>query len=156
VTNQMPRRQDPRLPEYDYSQQGGYFVTICTKDRSPILSQIVGGDAHIAPSVRLTPLGEVVEKYILSMPGIEKYVIMPNHVHFIVTIRNGSMWASTPTAGLPSLVRSFKTLVTKAHGFPVWQRGYYDHILRDDNDFLRVWKYMDENPAHWAEDEYHP
>ena len=60
------------------------------------------------------------------------------------------MWASAPTA-----VRSFKTLVTKQFGAPVWQRGYYDHIIRDESDFLRIWRYIDENPARWADDEYY-
>ena len=58
---------------------------------------------------------------------------------------------TAPTLDLPKLVRSFKGLCTKAAGHPIWQRGYYDHIIRDENDFLRCWKYLDENPVSWQE-----
>ena len=157
----MQTRKNPRLAGYDYSRHGIYFVTICTADRQSLLGTIrpaVGGDAHIAPSltdstaaVDLTPLGRVVEKYLRSMPGVEKYVVMPDHVHILVRIADGPMKASAPTASLPQLIRSLKGLCTKAAGHPIWQRGYYDHIIRDENDFLHCWKYLDENPVSWQE-----
>ena len=71
------------------------------------------------------------------------------------TMENGAMWASPPTQTLGSLVRSFKTLVTKAAGQKIWQRSYYDHVIRNEADYLRIWQYMDTNPAHWAEDDYY-
>ena len=118
----------------------------------------VGGDAHIAPhmaeppaAVNLTSLGRVVEKYLHSMPGVDRYVVMPDHVHILVRIAGRPMRTSAPTVSLPKLVRSFKGLCTKAAGHPIWQRGYYDHIIRDENDFLRCWKYLDENPVSWQE-----
>ena len=92
-------RKPTRIPEYDYSQNGIYFVTICTQNRQPILSHIVGDDAHIVP----TPYGDVVEKYIRNVPEIEKYVIMPDHIHMIIRLDNGSMWASTPEVSLGRL-----------------------------------------------------
>lgn len=174
----MQTRKNPRLSGYDYSRDGIYFVTICTADRQSLLGTIrpaVGGDAHIAPpspgtsvsvggdayiapsltdstaAVDLTPLGRVVEKYLRSMPGVEKYVVIPDHVHILVRIADGPMKASAPTASLPQLIRSLKGLCTKAAGHPIWQRGYYDHIIRDENDFLRCWKYLDENPVSWQE-----
>ena len=157
----MQTRKNPRLSGYDYSREGVYFVTICTEDRQRLFGTIrlaVGGDAYIAPpsmessaTVGLTPLGKVVEKYLRSMPGIEKYVVMPDHVHFLVRIADGPMRASAPTVSLTKLVRSFKGLCTKAAGRPIWQRGYYDHIVRDENDFLRCWKYLEENPVSWQE-----
>ena len=147
----MQTRKNPRLAGYDYSRHGIYFVTICTADRQSLLGTIrpaVGGDAHIAPpspgtsvsvggdayiapsltdstaAVDLTPLGRVVEKYLRSMPGVEKYVVMPDHVHVLVRIADGPMRASAPTASLPQLIRSLKGLCTKAAGHPIWQRGY--------------------------------
>ena len=157
----MQTRKNPRLAGYDYGRHGIYFVTICTADRQRLLGTVppaVGGDAHIAPpsmesstAVDLTPLGKVVEEYLRSMPGMEKYAVMPDHVHFLVRIACGPMRASAPTASLPKLVRSLKGLCTKAAGRPIWQRGYYDHIIRDENDFLRCWKYLGENPAGWQE-----
>ena len=82
---------------------------------------------------------------------------MPNHIHFVVSIGapNGSMWASTPTKSLGSLVRSFKTLVSKAVGKTIWQRNYYEHVIRNEADYLRIRQYMADNPAYWAEDEYY-
>ena len=174
-----PQRRDPRLKSWDYGQNGAYFITVCTKNRDLTLGTIVGGDAHIAPRVRLTALGELARGYLRSVPGILKFVVMPNHVHFIVALENGPMrapppmrtgaepeggpmWASAPTGAdakpavtIPKLVRSYKTLVTKACGAPVWQRGYHDHVIRGEEDFLRVWTYIDHNPLKWELDEYY-
>ena len=111
-----PVRKNLRLKSWDYTSGGTYFITICTKDRRHTLSAIVGGDAYIAPQIRLTPLGQLAEHYLSSIPGMIKFVVMPNHVHFLVTLENGPMRASAPT--LTNVVRSFKTLVTKAWGAP--------------------------------------
>ena len=150
-----PARQRNRLTEYDYSQPGAYFVTICTKDRKCILSRIVGGDAYIAPQMVLSAQGKVVEQYIKTIPGIDSYTIMPNHIHFVVCIsaENGSMWASTPTKTLGSLIRSFKTMVTKTIGEKIWQRYYYDHVIRDREDYDGHVRYICENPLRWRYDE---
>jgi REP element-mobilizing transposase RayT len=182
-------RKHNRLAEYNYSQPGAYFITVCVKDHKCILSTIVGGDAHIAPNAstivggdahiapnastivgadayigpypKLTNLGNVVEKYLKTIPGIGPYVIMPNHVHMILHIsatdvRQGPMWASAPTeASVPSLVRSWKTLVSKEVGRSIWQRSYYDHIIRDEQDYLIKAKYIAENPARWEKDDYY-
>ena len=144
-------RKPTRLPDYDYATAGAYFITICTKDRKKILSTIhpVGDDAHIVP----TPIGRLVDKYIQSIPGIEKYVIMPNHIHLIIRIADGPMWASAPTPSIPSRIRSFKTLVTKDYGENIFQRSYYDHIIRGEQDYRDVWQYIDQNPARWMEDD---
>ena len=88
---ELPKRKPPRLPEYDYASPGAYFVTICTKDRRCILSDITAG---AAPCLQLTDTGKIVEQYILSterMTGfhVDNYVIMPNHIHMILRIDNG-------------------------------------------------------------------
>ena len=156
--SELPRRKSPRLTEFDYAH-GWYFVTICTDKRREILGTIVGGDAHIAPHTELSACGCIADEYIRRIPGIDTYVIMPNHIHMVIRIgmamENGAMWASPPTKTLGSLVRSFKTLVTKAAGQKVWQRSYYDHVIRNEADYLRIWQYMDSNPAHWTEDDYY-
>ena len=114
-------------------------------------------DAYIDPQVYLSPYGRIVERYIKTIPGIDKYVIMPNHVHLIIRIdaAKGPMWASAPTQSLSSRIRSFKTLVSKEIGRSLWQRSYYDHVIRNEADYLRIWQYIDENPAKWTEDEYY-
>lgn len=156
-----PNRKQNRLADYDYSQPGAYFITVCTKDRKNILSTIVGADAHIGPRIALTSEGVVVEKYIKTIPGIGAYVIMPNHVHMILHISandivEGPMWASAPTrVHIPLLVRSFKTLVSKEIGQSIWQRSYYDHIIRDEHDYVVKARYIEENPIRWQDDKYY-
>ena len=156
----MEQRKKNRLPGHDYSQPGAYFITICTKDHKCILSTIVGADAYIGPRVALTPIGMVVEKYIKNIPGVGAYVIMPNHVHMILHISSnnilqGPMWASAPTnASVPALVRSWKTLVSKELGQSIWQRSYYDHVIRDEQDYLTKVQYIEANPAKWFHDDY--
>ena len=84
------KRKNNRLDNFDYSSAGYYFVTLCVKDTCCILSHVVGCDAHIAPLVELTDIGTVALNHLLRIPGIDKYVIMPNHIHFIVKI-DGTM-----------------------------------------------------------------
>lgn len=144
-------RKANRLQKYDYSQNGAYFITICTQERRRILSEIVGDDAHIVPK----PYGRVAEKYIRNVPEIKKYVIMPDHIHMIILLDNGSMWASTPTGKKPqnnrvsNIVRSLKVLVSKEIGEAIFQRSYYDHVIRNQQDFNEVWQYIDGNPKKW-------
>ena len=85
------------------------------------LSRVVGADAHIGPCTELTDWGSIVETYLLRIPGIDTYVIMPNHVHMIVRIESGDgpMWASAPTQSVSDRIRSFKTLVSKQIGVSI-------------------------------------
>ena len=120
----------------------------------------VGADAHIGPSVVLSDTGKIVEKYTRSIPGIAEYTIMPNHVHMILRISarevtQGPMWASAPTdTNIEKLMRSWKILITKELGQSIWQRSYYDHIIRDEQDYVTRAQYIMNNPAKWHEDKY--
>ena len=90
--------------------------------------------------------------------AIETYVIMPNHVHFVITVSACSGPSRTPAptnARLPAFISTWKRFTNKKAGFPLWQRGYYDRIIRNEADYPRIWQYIDQNPAHWAEDEYY-
>ncbi len=82
------------------------------------------------------------------------YVIMPNHIHMIIEIHreNGSMWASTPTQSVSQLIKSFKILVTKQIGFSLWQRSFHDHIIRNEQEYEKIWEYIATNPLKWEED----
>ena len=157
----LPARKKHRLAKDLYSQPGAYFITVCVKDRKPILSTIVGADDLIGPQVQLSHIGAVVEKYIRSVPGIGHYVIMPNHVHMILHISEkdtsgGPMWSSAPTEGnVQNVVRTWKTLITRELGESIWQRGYYDHIIRSEKDFTKIAEYITGNPGKWAEDKYY-
>ena len=158
----LPKRRPNRLPHFDYSTPGAYFVTICTQDRKCILGTIVGGGALDAPSIRLSPWGQVVNQRILSgnnIPGIsvDKFVIMPNHVHIILLVyetnHHGTSKAPSPTnAQIPHFVSTFKRFCHRDIGKPVFQRSYHDHVIRDEKDYLKIWEYIDNNPARWKED----
>ena len=156
----MPDRKKHRLDKALYSQPGAYFITVCVKDHRCLLSAIVGADDHIGPRVQLTEIGKVVDKYTKQIPGIGIYVIMPNHVHMIVHISaklsgNGPMWSSAPTdTNIPSVVRTWKTMITKELGQSVFQRSYYDHVIRDEQSYVEIAEYIKGNPGKWAEDKY--
>ena len=100
-----------------------------------------------------------MEKYIRRIPGLKKYVIMPNHVHMIIVISdgegNGPMRASAPTPGISQRVRSFKIMVTKELGFSSFQRSFCDHIIRNDAEYEQIWQYIENNPARWEEDRFY-
>ena len=138
-------RKRNRLDDFDYNQSGAYFVTICVKDRKRILCDIVGDDAHIVPK----KYGTIVEKYICNVPEVKKYVIMPDHIHMIIKIESGAMRASPPTNKISNIVRSIKTLTTKEIGHPIFQRSYYDHVIRNEQDYNEIWKYIENNPSKW-------
>ena len=171
---ELPKRKPIRAKGFDYSEAGAYFVTICTEGRKHILSEITTGeniydtvgcgalDALNAPRVKLTQYGEIVEKYIISTNNIknvnvEKYVIMPNHIHMIIVVdNNGTPKASSPTnAVIPHVISTFKRFINREIGHPIFQRSYHDHIIRNEKDYTEIYQYIENNPARWAEDKYY-
>ena len=163
----LPKRKGTRLKGFDHSSAGAYFVTVCTKDRKRILSDIikpsVGVGAHDDPQIQLTEMGKVAERYLLSsenIPGvkIDRYVIMPDHIHAIIFLypdeyasqKDGSSRAPTPTNEmLPHIVSTFKRFCNKEIGNNIFQRGYMEHIVRDREDYEARSKYIYENPIRW-------
>ena len=156
----LPKRKPTRLKDYDYSSEGAYFITICTKDKQKMLCDIVGDGAHDVPKINFSPMGEIVEKYILSTNKIseltvDKYVVMPNHIHLILLIQNqnGTSKAPSPTNSIIShSISTFKRFVNKDIGHNIFQRSFHDHIIRDEKDYLKIWKYIDTNPQKWSDD----
>ena len=156
----LPNRKSTRLKNYDYSQNGYYFITICTHNRKNILCDIVGGGAYDAPKIILSKCGEIVDKYILStnnIPNItvDKYVIMPNHIHLLLFVENanGTPRASSPTNNIIShSVSTLKRFVNREMGHNIFQRSFHDHIIRGEQDYLEIWNYIDTNPQKWQED----
>ena len=157
----MNSRKNPRLTGYDYSQSGIYFITVCTKDRRSSLSRIVGGDDLGAPRVELYENGRAAEQNLVRMNGVydgvsvESYVIMPNHVHFLLNVRNGAPGSSPPTNTVSKFVAAFKKFTNKQCDEKLWQRGFYDHVIRDESDFAAHIAYINDNPAKWADDRYY-
>lgn len=160
----MQCRKNNRLSNFDYSKNGCYFITICVKDRKNILSQIVGDGVLDVPTIKLSEYGKIVNDTILEMNNyyntftVKEYVIMPNHIHFIVEIKcsNGTSRTPSPTNSLlAQFVSTFKRFVHKKCGNQIFQRSYYDHIIRDDEDYLKISRYILENPVKFKEDKYY-
>ena len=164
----MRNRRSMRLPEYDYSQSGVYFVTICTYRFSSFFGRIVSG------KVQLNSLGRLVEeewkRTAAVRPSVEVdlYVVMPNHVHGLLWISDNpadqvSNDSETILANsLGSIIAQFKSIVTKrsrrlaiAPNSPIWKRNYYDHIVRSERALERIRNYIIENPARWSEDRFY-
>ena len=158
----LPSRKKVRLEDYDYSENGVYFVTVCTTGRAPLLSSIRVGDGLCAvPSIELTPIGIEVERSIrfleqhYSQVTLEKYVIMPNHIHLLLGLY-GDLSGGDGTPPLHSLIGRMKSFTTKAYGKTLWQRSFYDRIVRNEQEFQAYWQYIEYNPLKWEEDVLHP
>ena len=159
-------RKANRLAEYDYSQNGAYFITVCVKQRLCALAKIVGGGVLDAPQVILSDYGKIVENRIQSMNETYstiqtvKYVIMPNHIHLLVHITEeekicseGTSRTPSPTNALiPRYVPTLKRMCNQDIGSNLWQRSYHDHVIRGEKDYQMIWQYIDTNPVRWKQD----
>jgi putative transposase len=178
-------RRSIRLPTYDYTQPGAYFVTICTQNRECVLGEVIQGQ------MVLNARGQMVESVWRQLPQhyprveVDAFVVMPNHVHGIVIlvgagpracperparprVDSGQSQGIAPTISLPDVVHRFKSLTTAKYRtgvlqdgwqpFPgrLWQRNYYERVVRNDNDLARIRQYIVDNPARWQEDPENP
>lgn len=160
-----------RLTEYDYWSPGAYFITACTFDRAFLFGEVRDGVLF------LNDLGRLIHEtwdwlgHHYPLVSTQEHVVMPNHFHGIILIQEagsrGSRAASTDSSEeSPSLIRlvnAFKTVSAKrinsirgTPGVPVWQRGFYDHIVRNELDLNRVREYIRANPLQWSVDEENP
>ena len=160
-------RRSIRLKGYDYAQAGAYFVTVCTQDRVCLFGNVVDG------KMRLNAVGQMVQAAWGDLPNhyphveLDEFVIMPNHVHGIIFIV-GAGFKPAPTIpikchGLAEIVRAFKTFSARRinqhlgmSGVPVWQRNYYEHIIRDESSLNRIRQYILDNPLRWTLDRENP
>ena len=181
--SQKHHRRSIRLQGYDYSQPGGYFVTIVTYHRDLLFGEIVNEE------MQLNDLGKIADECWYTIPKhfpnveLGAHVVMPNHVHGIIVITNsrgGTIKSSFPVraqhaaplqtpqqqpnvkpGSLGAIVRSYKSAVTRRIGREhnitgIWQRNYYEHILRDHKDWDRIHRYIESNPSMWEDDEENP
>lgn len=165
----LPVRRSNRLPEYDYSQNGAYFVTFCVKEHKWIFWETkVGAIINRPPgTVPLNEAGRIVEQAIQNIgvcyPGVivEKYVIMPNHVHLLLLLQQYDV-RGMPTNGrliiaptdISKIVQQLKSYVTKRLGRSVWQKSFHDHVIRNETSYRQIWTYIDENPLKSDQDCY--
>ena len=158
--NKLPKRKPARLKEYDYTANGAYFITICTQNRKELLCSIVGTGVLDRPKIELSQYGVIAEEQIKKMNdfydciSVEKYVIMPNHIHLLISLNsaNGRSRPPVPTvinnanSEISKFVGTFKRFTNKEYGKNIWQRSFYDHIIRGEEDFREIWEYIDGNP----------
>ena len=152
-------RKSIRLKEYDYTKEGMYFITICIQNRECILSEIVGAPDLWCPKIQLTDIGEIIkenisniEKYYEDIKIIE-YVIMPNHIHFILHILSGQVRSPAPTVF--QIIHALKRITFKQIGYSIWQRNYYEHIIRNEKELYKIIEYIRYNPNNWLQDKYY-
>ncbi len=165
-------RRSIRLPGYDYSQAGAYFVTVCTQYRECLFGEIANGQ------MRLNEFGEIILKWWDALPGyyryanLDEFVVMPNHVHGIIVLTCGEATSSSQEKApdlsidkrtLGQLVGYFKFNCSKeinqcrdTEYARVLQRGYYEHIIRNDREWNTIVQYIRENPARWRTDPDNP
>ena len=187
-------RKELRLKDFSYSENAAYFITICCRNMEHLLAKIetetsrdcqaVGVGVLDDPSppvltrpefVRtLTGTGEIVERKIVEMSesfsgaDIDTFVVMPNHIHLLMSIYQGKGSSRTPTPTafsetnqkrsneqIPAFVSYLKRSTNRMSGQKIWQRGYYDHVIRDYPDYCRIWDYINNNPYRWYEDKYY-
>ncbi|MDF1513651.1 MAG: transposase [Anaerolineae bacterium] len=173
TNSELPQRKPTRYKGYDYTTLGMYFVTVCTQNHACALGKIYN-------DIVLTKMGQIAHACWVDLPNhysnieLDKFVIMPNHVHGIITIlsyENALREVLCQAAGVPSrtapvkryclseIVRGFKTFSTRrinqflnTPGRAFWQRSFYDHIIRNDRDLQRIRQYIFTNPFKWLED----
>jgi len=176
------RHRSIRLPGYDYTQAGAYFITVCTRDRQCLCGDIIDGES------RLSAEGQIVEEcwkgISIHFPEItpDVFVVMPNHLHGVLWIEAKGAACSAPTIerfgrpvsnSVPTIVRSFKAAVTRQINLlhsrgtapervegraptTIWQRNYYERVIRNEEELRRIRQYIVENPLRWALDRENP
>jgi putative transposase len=150
-------RRSIRLAGYDYAQPGAYFVTICTCNRELSLQT-----ERVKDAVRSAWLGLPAR---FPRVVLDEFVVMPNHLHGIIILAPtaASKGAASGTPTLGQIIRAFKSLaaieanrILGSSGRPFWQRNYYEHVIRDENELNTIRQYTRDNPVNWLEDPDNP
>jgi putative transposase len=153
----LPRRKQLRLSGFDYSTVGAYFVTICTRNRQLLLGEVVDGE------LTLNVMGEAVKVAWNDIPNhftgvaLDAFVIMPNNVHGILLLTDIVGAEACPARcgharTLPMIVGSFKSTASRQIGNRIWQRSYWERVLRNEDELNRCRAYIDKNPLRWPTD----
>lgn len=156
------RRRSIRLKNYDYSQAGLYFLTICVRNKHCLFGQVENG------KMILNDAGKMIENEWLKIPdlfpntNLEEYVVMPNHFHAILEIVNqnekrlGDMVGAFQSITTVEYIRGVKKYGWKRFDRKLWQRNYWEHIIRGWNAYSNISNYIIENPSKWKNDQLHP
>ncbi len=159
----LAKRKRNRINGFRYNDIGGYFITVCTKDRQCILwnaAYVAGENVGLRQYPPLNKYGTVVDDAIKLInhhyPSVtvDHYIIMPNHIHLLLQIRNTNSNIGAPA--IMTVVQQFKGYVTKKIGKSIWQRSFHDHVVRNQKDYNRIAKYIYNNPITWKYDVLNP
>ena len=154
MENVLPKRKHPRLAHYDYSTAGAYFITICTHNRKCLLSNIVGRE--LAPAeIQYTAYGTIAQEQLLLLEKryttlkVDRYVIMPNHIHVILLLEETAGVSTRPT--ITNIVCAYKSLTTRAckKVQPIdklFQTSFYEHVIRGNRDYEEIAEYISNHP----------
>ncbi len=155
----FPKRKRNRLEHYDYSSFGVYFLTICTAERRNYFWENVGATSGRPEDVVLSSYGKIVDETINHIPKIypaicvDQYVIMPDHIHLLVRILSDEYGRPMVAPTMSRLVQQMKGYATKQIGESIWQKLFFDHIIRNREDYEEHLRYIHENPMRWQFDE---
>ena len=160
-SRKLQGRRSIRLNEYDYSSPGAYFVTICTYNRKCFF-----GDVR-DERVILSAVGKKAKAFFRAIPEhfenitVDEFVAMPNHLHGIIVIQRHNAFQHVVPKSLGSVIRTFKSALTRwcrlnGHRHFKWQRNYYEHIIRDEDDLNKIREYIQNNPLEWHSDVENP
>ncbi len=154
----LPKRKNIRLNDYNYSSNGAYFITICTKNKENLLWKNVGANC-VRPldQLPLSKIGIVIENEIYKLNTVyenikvDKYQIMPNHIHLIIFIYEDSNGRTQFAPTISRIIKQFKGSITKQIGFSIWQKSFYDRVIRNEKEYQEVWNYIHNNPLKYLE-----
>ncbi len=152
----LPKRKYIRITDYDYSTPGAYFITVCTANREKIFWSDCRGELRSPADIPLSDFGEIVDAEIQKMNTVydavyvDKYCIMPDHIHFIISINTDEDGRTQFAPTISRIIKQFKGSITKQVGRPIWQKSFYDHGIRNQQDYNEIWEYIENNPLKYA------
>lgn len=152
---ELPTRKIQRLEKRDYASCGGYFVTICTSERRNYFWKDVSSIVDCPQNIDLSQCGQIVEDAINNISivypavAIDEYAIMPDHVHLLVRIRADEYGRPMVAPDLSRVVKQLKGYVSKRIGTSIWQKSFFDHVIRNRADYNEHLKYIYDNPFRW-------
>ena len=147
---ELPKRKPNRLTAFSYNTPGAYFITVCTAQRGNVFWKDVGAIIDRPENVPLNETGKIVDDCIREIPkrypgvSVDHYVVMPDHIHLLLQIHDGRSMIA-PTIG--RIVKQMKGAASKGAGKSLWQKSYYDHVIREEADYLDAWNYIEGNPG---------
>ena len=153
---ELPMRKAIRMEKYDYSMPGAYFITLCSVNREKLFWDIRRGDLWSPANVPLSRIGFIAKNEIMRLNStyfavrIDKYCIMPDHIHMILTINTDADGRPQVAPTISRVIKQFKGSVTKQAGRVIWQKSFYEHTIRNQQDYNEIWEYIQNNPVKYG------